>query len=183
MTMTLNELQDIKETIRGRFNCKVENSIVNNDNCVIGEIADSGDVTLNYNPQPNPTVFKASDLMLNGQPGSKWQDFLSTIKILCSTEEQRINYLNGLKKELFEYFCDSVYGLSASIKQDNNNMWLIHVSIDYNEKGLKELGFSHKRTKNIYTDWKSGPKDTETIKNLAKEAEKAASQFLQSRIH
>ena len=114
MTMTLNELQDIKETIRGRFNCKVENSIVNNDNCVIGEIADSGDVTLNYNPQPNPTVFKASDLMLNGQPGSKWQDFLSTIKILCSTEEQRINYLNGLKKELFEYFCDSVYGLSAS---------------------------------------------------------------------
>lgn len=180
--MKINELMDVITTIKEDCQCQVDipkSNIVNDSGCNIGEIDAAGNVTLFYNPHKSSVPFSEKDLMLNGQPGPRWMEFMKKINSLCANAQKRASYLNGLRSNLPIELKDPSYGLKVSLCQDADKMWFIHAEVNYVLENFEE--FDGKRQIDIYTDWNSGIADRQKIETLVKDVELAANDFIEKR--
>ena len=183
--MKRNELMDVITTIKVECQCQVEpplegkkSNIVNDSGCNIGEIDAVGNVTLFYNPHKSSVPFSEKDLMPNGQPGPRWNEFRDKIKSLCANAQKRENYRKCLFDNLSIESKDTSCGLKVSLRQDADNMWFIRAEVNY---VLPYDEFDGKRQIDIYTDWNSGSVDRQKIADLVKSVEQAADEFLKKR--
>ena len=179
LIMTQNDFGQLEATLIAQYHCTLKNIpgasyriIVNSEECELGELDAEGNVTIDYNPNPNAhTYYGWADLINNGSFGTRWDAFNDQMRYLTASVDKMNAYFECMKNEI------PVNGypeLSVNISKDPGNMYFIKVVVTC------EFPQKEKRvyTKNLYTKWNDYSGDARIIEDFVNETNKTYAAML-----